>query len=371
MIKYVDFVDQHRSQIKVLKKIFTKTLKNGSFILGPELLKFEKNFSNYIGTKNSIGVSNGTSALYLSLKFFDLPKGSEIITVGNSYLAAVSTIYLAGLKPIFSDIGDDLNIDLNDAEKKITKKTKAIVIVHLTGRPANMKKALYLKKKYNLKIIEDCSQAVGATYFDKKVGSFGDVGCFSLHPLKNLGGIGDAGIVTTNNSNLANFLRKARNHGHSSRDQCDFWSFNMRLDPLQASILNFKLKNLEKVINKRIKNAEFYIKKLSKYCISVPKEENFLKNVYHTFIIRIKHRDKLKRYLETKKIETKIHVKINSNKLIAAKKYNLEKIKLKKTDAFNNEILSLPISETLKRKDQVTIIKYIKKFYNEKIYKKN
>jgi len=370
MIKYVNFIEQHRPHTKDLQKIFIKTLKSGNFILGPELSEFEKNFSSYIGVNHSIGVSSGTSALYLSLKYLDFPKGSEIITIGNSYLAAVSTIFLAGLKPIFADIGEDLNIDLNDVEKKITKKTKAIVIVHLTGQPANMRKALYLKKKYNLKIIEDCSQAVGAMYFNKKVGSLGDVGCFSLHPLKNLGAIGDAGIITTNNLKMANFLKKARNHGHSSRDQCEFWSFNMRLDPLQASILNFKLSYLDKIIQKRINNANYYIKKLSKICISTPIEKKFLKNVYHTFIVRVKYRDKLKKYLETKKIETKIHVKINSNKLIAAKSYKLDLIKLKNTDKFSKEILSLPISETLKRKDQKIIIKYIEKFYKEKIYEK-
>ena len=369
MIKYIDLAKQHYGQKKNLLKIFNKTIESGNFILGPELIKFEKNFSDYIGVKYSVGVSNGTAALYLSLKYLNFPKDSEIITIANSYLAAVSTIYLAGYKPVFADIGEDLNIDLEDVEKKITKKTKAIIIVHLTGRPADMKKVMYLKKKYKIKIIEDCSQAVGAEYNKKKVGSFGDVGCFSLHPLKNLGAIGDAGIITTNDVKMFNFLKKAMNHGHSSRDECDFWSFNMRLDSLQASILNFKLKNLANVIKKRIENADYYIKMLNKVCISVPHNQKKFKSVYHTFIIRVNHRDKLKKYLETKKIETKIHVQINSNKLKAARNYSLDKIKLKNTDAFNKEILSLPISETLTRKEQDTIIKYIKTFYCKKIYK--
>ena len=226
-----------------------------------------------------------------------------------------------------------------------------------------MKPIIKIAKKYNLKIIEDCAQAVGATIRKKKVGSFGFAGCFSFHPLKNLNAIGDGGMIVTKDKKFYSWLLKARNNGHPDRDHCDFWSHNMRLDALQAMFLEIKLKNYEKIIKLRNKNVNIYKKNL-KGKLSIPKISKDCKSVYHTFIVKTKRREQLISYLKKNKIETKIHYPIPIHKLESFKKTN-KKINLPVTEKLSKEIITLPVAEYLSCKDILYVVDNINKFFEK------
>lgn len=366
MINFVSIANRNKKNkagfIKKIHKIFDQ----GDFILGKELDDFEINCSKYIGVKHSIGVGNGTDGLYLILKYLKLNKGDEVITTPNSYLASASSIVLAGGKPVFCDIADDLNFDPNSLEKMINSKTKAFICVHLTGRPANLEAAIKICKKYNIKLIEDFSQSYGASYHGKKVGSFGWASAASLHPLKNLAAIGDSGVVCTNNQKLSNWISMARTHGHSSRDQIEFISHNMRMDTIQAAFLNEKIKNLDDTSKKRRKLANLYFDKLKNIKeLVLPYYPSNINPVFHTFIIQVKNRKELQKYLFKKNIETKIHYpklifELKGFKEINFKSHSPNAIKI------NKNILSLPICETLKKIDIIEVSNAIHNFYKEK-----
>ena len=364
-IPYVNLGKQNKQYQKKFSNLLKKFLSEGSFILGRHVDEFEKKFSKYIGTKYAVGVGSGTDALYLSLKYLNLKKNDEVITVSNSYLSTVSSIHLAGAKPILVDVNyDDYNININEIEKKITKKTKVIMPVHLCGNPADMKNIMKLGKKYNLKIIEDAAQAVGAEINKKKVGSFGFSGCFSFHPLKNLNAIGDGGMITTSDKFFYNWLLKARNNGHPDRDHCDFWSHNMRLDALHAMFLKVKLENIESLIKKRNNNVNLYKKFLcSEINLPYLKKEN--RAVHQTFIVKTKKRNDLISYMKKKGIELKVHYPIPIHKLKSFKDTN-KKIRLKVTEKLSKNIVTLPAMEYLTKSEILRIIKSINNFFASK-----
>ena len=364
-IPYVNLGRQHKPYIREFQKSFKKFLNSGQFILGNYVKEFEKSFAKYVGTKFAIGVGNGTDALYLSLKYLNLKKNDEVLTVANSYLSTVSVIHLVGAKPVLVDVDyHNYNIDIKKIEKKITKRTKVILPVHLCGTPTNMKAITRIAKKYNLKIIEDCAQAAGAKIEDKKVGSFGFSGCYSFHPLKNLNAIGDGGMIVTNDKKFNQWLIKARNNGHPDRDHCDFWSHNMRLDALHAMFLNIKLKNYEKLIFLRNKNVNIYRSKLSKN-LNLPKVPKNFRSAYQTFIVKTKQRNELIKYLKKKKIEAKIHYPIPIHKLKSFKDTN-KKIHLPITEKLSKEIVTLPAMEYLSSKEIMYIVKHVNNFFKTK-----
>ena len=215
-----------------------ESLVSSDFILGDSLHSFEKNFSNYLGIDHTVGVANGTDALVLCLRCLGISAGDEVITTPKTYLASASSIHLVGAIPIFADIGDDYNLCPESILKSITNKTKAVVLVHLAGNPAQEQLISDICKSHNIYLISDCAQAAGSFIGDYHVGSFSDFSTYSFHPLKNLSCIGDGGLIATNNSDYAAWLKLARNHGHISRDDSSFFSINSRLDSFQASILN-------------------------------------------------------------------------------------------------------------------------------------
>ena len=356
------FLQQQNKELKdkILKKL-SKDLDRSYFILGPEVKKFEKRFAELIGTKYAVGLNSGTDALFLALKSLDIGKGDEVITVANSFIATANVIKLAGAKPIFVDIKDNGLIDENKIEEKITKKTKAIMPVHLTGKPCNMTKIMKIARKYNLRVIEDSAQAIQAKWKNKNVGSF-DIGAFSLHPLKNLSACGDAGVLTTNDKNVYEKIKLLINHGLKGRDIQEIIGYNSRIDELQASILNIKINYLNGITSKRRKNASLYSKLLKniKGILYTPYDSKDEFSVYHTFVIRVKNRDKLKTYLEKNDIEAKIHYPIPINK---QKTYKKERISLNNTNKFSKEILSLPIHQYLTLKQLKFVVKKIKEFY--------
>ena len=267
------FTNPREQNKKIKNKIITsfkKTINSQTYILGKEVKIFEKNFSKYIGTKYAAGVANGTDALELALMLKNIGKGDEVITTSHTASATISAITSVGAKPIFIDIDDNYLMDITQLRGKISNKTRAIIAVHLYGNPLNIVK---IKKIINKKIylIEDCSQAHGAKLNGNRVGSLGDLGCFSLYPTKNLGAIGDAGIITLNSLKDYNKLIKLRQYGWNKRRVSVLQGKNSRLDAIQASILNIKLKKLDQDNRKRNKIAEMYIRAFKNLPIVLPK----------------------------------------------------------------------------------------------------
>ena len=365
-IPYINLGLQHKDIKKDILKSIETLLDTGQFILGEEVQKFEKRFAELYGTTYALGVANGTDALFLSLIALGIGKGDEVITAPNSFLASASSIAIAGATPVFADVRDDFNLDPAKVEKAITSKTKAIILVHLTGRPADIEAFTAIAKKYQLHLIEDCAQAVGATYKEKAVGSFGTTGCFSLHPLKNLSACGDGGVITTNDESIYNYLVKARNHGLKSRDECEFWSYNSRLDNLQAAILNVKFKELDKWNQRRREIASIYQKKLQGLDMIVPKDQEYEKAVYHTFIIQTKYRNELKQFLADNGIDTKVHYPIAIHQQEAAKSLRYVKGDFPVTDKQVETILSLPVFPELTNEQAHYVADKIVEFYSLK-----
>jgi dTDP-4-amino-4,6-dideoxygalactose transaminase len=364
-VPFVNLGLQHRIIKDELLNIVSGLLDSGQFILGEDLLKFESSFAHLCGTKYAIGVANGTDALFLSMKLMGIRQGDEVITAPNSYLASASSIYLAGATPVFADIREDFNIDPEQIKKAISPKTKAIIPVHLTGRPADMDAILAIAQEHHLAVIEDCAQAVCAEYKDKPVGSFGNLGCFSLHPLKNLSACGDGGVITTNNEELYKKLLKARNHGLRNRDECEFWSYNSRLDNLHAAMLNVKLNKLKEWTARRREIASYYHDRLSGSEMIVPTDKPFEKAVYHTFIIQTGRRDELKNFLSGKEIETKIHYPIPIHLQEAAKYLGYRKGDFPVTENQTGTILSLPVFPELTDNQVEYVADTLNKFFKK------
>jgi len=342
-VPYLNLGLQHKNIKEDILRSISALLDSGQFILGEESQRFEKRFAALCGTTYALGVANGTDALFLSMMALGIGKGDEVITAPNSFLASASSIAIAGAKPVFADVREDFNLDPACVEKAITQATKAIIVVHLTGRPAPLDELLAIARKHKLHLIEDCAQAVGALYKGKPVGSFGTTGCFSLHPLKNLAACGDGGVITTNDETLYKHLLIARNHGLVNRDECDFWSYNSRLDNLQAAILNVKLNELDKWTIRRREIAGIYQRRLKGLDLIVPSDSEHEKAVYHTFIIQTTKRDALKQFLAEAGIDTKVHYPIAIHEQKAAKSLGYKPGDFPVTEKQTQTILSLPV----------------------------
>ncbi len=342
---------------KIINKI-NKVINSNQYILGKEVEDFENNFSAYIKSRYACGVSSGTDALILALKCLKIKKGDEIITTSHTAVATVASIVEVGAKPIFVDIDDSFNIDINKVKKKINKRTKAIILVHIYGYPVNIE---LIKKNLKKKIfiIEDCSQAHGSEIYGKKVGSVGDIGCFSLYPTKNLGCIGDGGILTTNNKKIYQKLKLLREYGWRQKNFSSIHGINNRLDEIQAGILNVKIKKIDMLINKRILNANFYLSNIKNKNIVLPKIANFTKHSFHLFVIRVLNnkRDLLKKKLRANNINPGIHYPTPIHKQKAYKKYANKDLKL--TERYAKEILSLPCYPFLEYRVKKKIVQIV------------
>jgi len=364
-VKYLNLSEQWREEKAKLLPIISRSLDTGHFVgvKGEEIIKFEKKVSKLLKVKHVISVNSGTDALTLSLYALGIKRGDEIITVANSYLATTGAIVHLGAKPVFVDVLPDQNIDPKKISNKITKKTKAILPVHLTGRSCKMDEIKKISNKFKIPIIEDCAQSFGSKYKNKFCGTWGEAGCFSSHPLKNLSGIGDGGFVVTNNNKIAKFIYQTRNHGLKNRDEMDNFGYNSRMDNVQAAVLNFRLTRLNFIIKKRRENAKFYFKNLNKKNIFFPKENKNEFNTYHTFVIQANKRNFLKKYLRKHNITTYIHYPIPIHKQKPVRKLKLDIRNLKNTDIQSKKILSLPVHHNLKKSQLKYIVKKINAFY--------
>jgi len=340
---------------------FDRISLTGNYVLGKEVEEFESNFADFCGTSYAVGVGNGSDALSFSLLGLGVKPGDEVITAPNSFVASAWTIANIGAKPVFVDVCEDFNLDPRLIQKAITPKTKAIMPVHLTGRVADMEMINKIAEDHNLLVIEDAAQAVGASYKSKMSGSFGDAGCFSLHPLKNLHVHGDGGVITTNNEDLYNRVLKMRNHGLKNRNECEFWGWNSRLDEIQASIANLKLSYLNKWNNRFLELANYYIKELSDH-IEVPSIKEFEKPVFHRFIIQHNNRDDLKFFLEEKGVMTAVNYPIPLHLHEASSQYGYKIGDFPLAEKQANRILSLPIYPELEDSQAKYVVECIKEF---------
>jgi len=371
MIEFVDLKKQYKSIKREIDAVIKRVLKNSAFILGKEVEEFEKEIAKFCKVKYAISVNSGTDALFLSLKALEIGNGDEVITTPFTFIATAEVIANCGAKPVFVDIElDTFNIDASKIEKAVTKRTKAIIPVHLFGQMVEMDEIMKIAKRYKLKVIEDAAQAIGATYKKKKAGTVGDLGCLSFFPSKNLGAYGDAGMVITNNKKLAEKIQLLRNHGSSKKEKYLnlILGTNSRLDAIQAAILKVKLKHLLSWSKKRSNLAEYYTKKLKTVKeIVTPAISKNRNHTFNYYAIRTKFRDKLQKYLEEKGIQTEIYYRTPLHLQPAFKYLDYKKGNFPGAERAAKEIISLPIYPELTKKEQDFIIRKIKEFYSMRI----
>jgi dTDP-4-amino-4,6-dideoxygalactose transaminase len=351
-IPFGDLSRQYRQYKREIDSIVQKVFSKGNFILGENVSMFEEEFAEYCGCNYGIGVGSGTEALHLTLLALGIGEGDEVITVANTAVPTVSAIRFAQAILVFVDIEEDsYNINPQLIEEKINSRTKAILPVHLYGNPCNMDEILKIASKYNLKVIEDCAQAHGATYSGKKAGSFGDAGCFSFYPSKNLGAFGDGGMVVTNNVDVNKNLRLLRNYGQEKRYSNVLEGYNSRLDEIQAAILRFKLSKLDMWNDIRRSIAERYTESFKNLKIICLKENAVSRHIYHLYVIRIKNRDDFMNYLAGCKITTLIHYPIPVYQQEAYRKFDYTEGSLPVTEKVCKEIVSLPVYPELNQNE--------------------
>jgi dTDP-3-amino-2,3,6-trideoxy-4-keto-D-glucose/dTDP-3-amino-3,4,6-trideoxy-alpha-D-glucose/dTDP-2,6-dideoxy-D-kanosamine transaminase len=358
------YLSQQFSHCPELWADLKKFVKTGDFTLGKPLELFEKRFAKLIGTKYAVGVNSGTDAIKLPLKLLGVEKGDEIITAANTFVATVGAITELGAIPIFVDCDDTFCMNVDLIEKRITKKTKAIVPVHFTGYMTNMPKLMTLSKKYKIPIIEDACQSILANINKKNAGTWGLAGSFSLHPLKNINVWSDGGVITTNNYSFYKKLRLLRNHGLIDRDTVKICGVNSRLDTFQAIVGNWLLPRAKSIANQRIKNAKYFDNEFSKIKeITVPPRPKGFRIVYHLYIIFSEKRNELYSYCRKKGIEVKIHYPIPIYRQEAYKYLNHKKGDFKVADAHAKKIISFPCDQHLSKKQLKYIVDTVKEFY--------
>ena len=362
----IPFVGLDRQYAKLrpeLHEALDKIGFSGNFILGDHVTHFENQVAKFCGTEFALGVGNGSDAAFLIMKALGIGPGDEVITCSNSFIATAWTIVACGAKPVFVDVGDDFNIDPDLVAHRITNKTKAILPIHLTGRPSEMGKINEIAASNNLFVIEDAAQAFGACYRNQPVGSLGIAAAFSLHPLKNLGLLGDGGVITTNDETLYEKIKLLRNHGLANRDECHVWGYNSRLDALQAAFGSIKMAYIEGWNNRCRTIAKRYQDGLTNE-LTVPMDGEWEVSVYHNFIIQTDQRDALMRHLEKQGVGTRIHYPIPIHLQMASKDLGYELGCLPKTESQVKRILSLPIYPELDNSEVEYVIEAVNEFYD-------
>ena len=339
-------------------------LRGGRYILGKEVIDFEKEWASYIGVNHAIGVGNGLDALYIAFRILDIGDGDEVIVCANSYIACVIGITKNNAIPIFVEPDQYDNIDAEKIEEKITSKTKAILAVHLFGQSCNMTKIMEIAQSYQLKVIEDCSQSHGTNWNEKKVGSIGDIGCFSLYPTKGCGAFGDGGIITTNNDEIADKVRVFRNYGSRIRYYNEIVGTNSRLDEIQAGLLRIKLKYIEEINEERRIIAGKYEKGICNPYIRKPKIRPGSDSTWHQYVIHVEscQRDALIQHLNGKGIGTIIHYPIPPHLSEAYSYLGYQKGDFPIAEKYANEVLSIPMYNGMLDDELEYVIKAINDF---------
>ncbi len=370
MIRFWSYKRELKRYKKTINQKINKSLNSGLIFFGEELKEFEKKFINKYKSKYGIAVGSGTDSLFISLKTLGIKKGDEVITAANTAIPTISAIRSAGAIPKLVDIGDDYLIDVSKIENEITKKTKVIIPVHLYGQTCDMDKIIEISKIYKLKIIEDCAQSQGAKYKNKFCGTIGKLGCFSFYPTKILGAYGDGGFITTDDYELYKKAKRIRFYGIETEDKDNKYvnkyysnedGINSRLDEIQASILNFKLTIVEKLINRRREIAQIYFKELEFTDLVLPKINNNSDHVYHLFTVYHPKREKIISELKKNFIETKIIYPYPIHKMKPYKHFFKNQKRLKNSEIKAKGIFCLPIYPELKNSEVIKICEKIKK----------
>ncbi|SEG17639.1 dTDP-4-amino-4,6-dideoxygalactose transaminase [Butyrivibrio sp. Su6] len=342
-----------------------EVLRSGWYILGKEVENFETEFAEYVGTKYSVGLASGLDALWLAFRVLGIGKGDEVIVQGNTYIASVMGITINDATPVFVEPDEHYQIDADKIEEKITDKTKAILVVHLYGQAANMTKIVDICRRHNLKLVEDCAQSHGACHNGQMTGSFGDFGCFSFYPSKNMGAYGDAGAITTNDPELARLMKIYRNYGSEKRYHNMVVGANSRLDELQAGLLRVKLTHMEDITNERYDLGRRYAEGISNQLVIKPTVAEGSTCVWHQYVLRVpdkdgeeqcKARDEFRQYLEENGIMTLIHYPIPPHRSQAYEYLGLPEGSLPITEKYANEVVSLPIYTGMTEEEQQRVI---------------
>jgi len=366
-VPFVNYPEHYRRMWNEVIGAISEALSRGDLLLRGQLKQFEQDIASFIGVKYAVGLNSGTDAMFLSLKAAGIGPRDEVITVAHTFVATIAVIVNCGAKPILVDVGEDMNMDVEQVEQKISPKTKAILPVDLNGRLCDMGKLVKIADEHNLIVIEDAAQALGANFNGKKGGSFGLTGCFSLYPAKILGAAGDGGFATTNDEEMYEKICLLRDHGQDRKTgKILFYGFNSRLDNIQAAVLNVKLKYLPKWIERRREIAKSYHEELSDLnevkLPPPPTTTGPYYDVYQNYVIRVKDRDELVKFLEKNGIETMVSWRIPNH---LQPSLNLKHFSLPNTEKLSCEVLSLPMYPELTDEQVHYVIDVIHDFYEQ------
>ncbi len=362
-VPLIDLKRQYQSIKGEIDSAIQDVLESQAFILGPQVEELEGLFASYCETNHAIGVSSGTDALLLALKSLEIGVGDEVITSPFTFFATAEAICNVGAKPVFVDIEpDSYNIRPDLIEKSISEKTKAIIPVHLYGQCADMDPILEIAKEHDVKVIEDSAQSVGSEYKGRKAGSMGDFGCFSFFPSKNLGGLGDGGMVTCNSEELKELIHMLRIHGGKPKNYHVALGINGRLDTIQASVLIKKLRHLDLWCEKRRQKASYYTKQMKGLNLVTPKIMDFNKHVFHLYVIRAKERDRLMEYLKTNNIDCAAYYPVPQHLQECLSHLGYKEGDLPEAELAAKETLALPIFPEITQEEQDYVINTAKDF---------
>lgn len=365
-VPYVNLAQQWSEEREELMPVIEQVLASGIYIGGENVDLFESNITKKLGVNHCVALNSGTDALVCALVSLGVRAGDEVITPPNSFIASTAAICHIGAVPVFADVLPDQTIDPTKIKEVITDRTKAIMPVHLTGRMAEMDKIMHIARQNNLVVIEDAAQSIGSQYNGQQSGTFGDVGCFSAHPLKNLNACGDAGFIVTQDQKIASTVRSMRNHGLVNRDRVENFGYVSRMDEIHAAILSYRLKHYDNIIITRRRNATIYKQIINEKVVFIPSSDTRYFDTFHTFVIQVNQRNKLRSFLDTRGVQTAIHYPIPIHLQPAAKEMGLGLGSFPETEKQSNRILTLPINQTL----QTSQIEYVAKCVNE-FYEQN
>lgn len=339
-----------------------EVLRSGWYVLGKEVKSFEEEFAQYTNTEYCVGLASGLDALWIAFRTLGIGAGDEVIVQGNTYIASVMGITMNGATPIFVEPDEFYTIDTSKIEEKITDKTKAILVVHLYGQASKMDDVMAIADKYNLRVVEDCAQSHGACYDGKMTGSFGNIGCFSFYPSKNLGAFGDAGAIVTNDAKIAEDVRIFRNYGSEKRYYNKIVGANSRLDEIQAGLLRVRLTHMEELEAEKTKIAKRYLAELKADSFTLPKVREGATSIWHQFVIKCENREELMKYLQDKEIGTLIHYPIPPHLSEAYQYLGYKKGDLPITEEYANKVLSIPMYNGMTEEELSYVIDTINRF---------
>ncbi len=339
-----------------------EVLRSGWYILGNEVKSFESEFADYVGSKHCVGLASGLDALWIAFRVLGIGAGDEVIVQGNTYIASVMGITINGATPVFVEPDEYFNIDADKIEEKITDRTKAILVVHLYGQASNMDKIVSIAKKHNLRLVEDCAQSHGAKFNGKVTGTFGDIGCFSFYPSKNLGAFGDAGAIVTDDEKIADDVRVFRNYGSEKRYYNRVVGTNSRLDEMQAGLLRVRLKHMTELEEEKRAICNRYLNEIKNDKIHLPGIREGATHIWHQFVVRCETRDELIAYLNENNIGTIIHYPIPPHLSEAYAYLGMKEGTLPITENYAKTVLSIPLYNGMTEEEQTRVIKALNEF---------